>query len=74
MDVLIVNTERCKTLPLCCKILPRGRDAGVADKYPTTVAFTPPSPGIFAGQAYANPQAKPYLAPADRTGRAKVSR
>jgi len=39
MHVLIVNTERCKTITLCCEILTRGRDAGVSDEHPTTEAF-----------------------------------
>ena len=74
MHVLIVNTERRKTITLCCEILSRGRHTGVTDEHPTTVAFEPPSPGIFAGQAYANPQARQHLTPADRSGPEKVSR
>jgi hypothetical protein len=61
MDVLLVNTHCCKTITLCREILSRGRHAGVSDEHPKTVAFKPPSPGIFAGQAYANPQARRHL-------------
>ena len=50
-----------KTITLCCEILARGRHTGISDEHPTTVAFKPPSPGIFAGQAYANPQARRHL-------------
>jgi len=32
MHVLIINTERCKTITLCCEILSRGRDAGASDE------------------------------------------
>ena len=74
MDVLIVNTERCKTITLCCEILSRRRDTGVTDEHPTTVAFIPPSPGTFAGQACANPQARRHLVSAHRDGLGTVSR
>ena len=74
MHVLILNTECCKTVTLCCEIPSGRRDAGISDEHPTTVAFIPPSPGIFAGQAYANPQARRYLTSADRDGSEKVSR
>ena len=74
MHVLIANTERPKTIALCCEILPGGRDTGMPDEHPTTVAIRPPSPGIFAGQAYANPQARRHLAWNDETGFVQVSR
>ncbi|GAB2971631.1 hypothetical protein GCM10027282_06980 [Frigoribacterium salinisoli] len=62
-------TERCKTVTLSCEILPRGRDAGVSDEHEATAAFKPPSPGIFTGQAYADPQARRHLTSSDRHGR-----
>jgi hypothetical protein len=74
MHVILVNTECCETVTLCCEILSRGRDTGVADEHPMTVAFRPPSPGIFAGQAYANPQARCHLTSAGQSRPAKVSR
>ena len=62
LHVLIVNTERCETITLCCEILSLGRDAGVSDEHLDDCSVSPPSPGIFAGQAYANSQARRYLA------------
>jgi len=75
MHVLIVNTERCKSVSLCCEILSRGRHTGVSDENPTTAAFSPvTSPGIFVGQAYANPQARRYLTFASARKLEQVSR
>ena len=74
MDMLIINTQCCKTVTLRCEILSRGRDPGLPDEHPTTVAFRPPSPGIFAGHAYANPQAKRPLTSVGRTGSRRVYR
>ena len=74
MHVLIVNTECCKTVTMCCEILSRGRDAGVSDEHERTVAFQPPSPGIFAGQAYANQQVKRYLVSSAISEPRRVSR
>jgi hypothetical protein len=74
MHVSIVNTECCKTITLCCNILSRGRNEGVSSEHPTAVAFRPPSPGIFAGQAYANSQARRHLTPNEELGLEHVSR
>jgi hypothetical protein len=73
MDVLIINTECCKTVTLCCEILSRGRHTCISDEHQMTVAFKPPSPGIFAGQAYANPQARRHLTIADQSRSRRVS-
>jgi hypothetical protein len=74
MHVLMINTERYKAVTLCGKILTRGRDTGVSDEHPMAVAFKPPSPGIFAGQAYANPQARRHLTSVGRDRPSPVSR
>jgi hypothetical protein len=42
MHVLIVITQRCKTITLRREGLPRGRDAGISDEHPTAIATRPP--------------------------------
>ena len=74
MHVLIVGTQRCKTVTLCCEILSQSRDASVSDEHPPAVAFSPRSPGPFAGHAYANQQARSHLTSPDRLRLKKVSR
>jgi hypothetical protein len=69
--VIIVNTERFKTVTLCCEILSGGRDAGLSVEHSATVAFRSPSPGIFAGQAYANSQVRRHL---DSVGPGRVEK
>ena len=41
MHVVIVDTERCKAITLCCWILSRGRDRGVSDGNAGAAAFRP---------------------------------
>jgi hypothetical protein len=74
VHVFIIDPERLETIALRGEVLSGGRDAGIYDEHRETVAFRPPSPGIFAGQAYANPQARRHLTSARHERLARVFR